>query len=754
VRIAITATSILLLVSVGLALGPGSAAAADGNVTGTTQTDYFIIEYTEGNQAEAERVATFADDYYEVLFQRFGVKPVNEKIPVRVLDRETLDCSKSDATGCYKSGVEGRIYVTSDDRSVFYHELTHRFQARAMEGGTFINPPGSIQKFDVFVEGTARYMDSPATDIAADASFQEEEIDMTTKDVSADGYDDLALFSEFILHEYGREGFDMLYNSSDPRDVATLSDGDYPALVDEFYGQLPEQRSRMQSGGAPLVGFTYDPFLPAPGDEVTFDARTPDSVEELDRSWYNGEASSYEWDFDGDGEIDATGPTVTRPVADPANTTVTLYVTVDGERRTAEQRLLDSSMALERSAVEPVFRLADVTPGKGLRFASDLEADRKTIAGTSVTLNATVENAGIVGSEQVDVTLGDRSLGSQTVALEGGERRRVKVSGTVPRDLEVGTYDLEVSVGNRTITQTVRVDRPTYNIDWQDVRIPNGTEGWRANRIIKPGKRVEVQVEAQNSEWGPEIERPVRLYAGDELVGKQQMTFGDGEDVVFEFTAPEDPGALHIRGVVPPEAGFNEGNGFNVRFEVREQVSNMRIQVPEGKGGCTLSVTDVSVDGVYQDGEWHDPENVTEIRPDDAATIEITTMRNGSCPNPSLHPELTIDNESVHASPRFFRKYRFDIEYSPEEPGEHEIRYRDTLLDTITVAAPDSDTATDSTETGENESQTGSDDDAPPQSPSESDSADNSSSGTPGFGISVSVVALLVWTLASTWRRR
>jgi hypothetical protein len=745
-RIAIATASVLVFLAVGLGAVPGGATAAEGNVTGTIQTDYFTIEYTEGTQAEAEQVATFADDYYEVLFQRFGVGPVDQKIPVRVLGRETINCDGSDAEGCYRSGVEGRIYITSDDRSHFYHELTHRFQARAMEGGRWINPPGSIGKFDVFVEGTARFMDSSSTDVAAGASFQADDIDMTTKDAQGDEYDDLALFAEFILHEYGREGFDMLYTSSDPREVASLSDGDYPALIQDFYDQLPEQRSRMESGGAPLVGFTYDPFLPEPGSEVTFDARTPDAVEALDRSWYNGSASSYEWDFDDDGEIDASGPTVTRTISDPANTTVTLYVTVDGERRKAEQALLDSSMALERSAVEPIFRIDRVVPAEGLQLESDIEADRKTTTGTPVSLNVTVENRGIAGSERLDVTLAGREITSRTVELGHGEQRRIAVSGTIPADVENGTYDLDVGFGNKTVTRTVRISQPEFDLQWSRVRIPNGSVAWRANRMIKPGKDVEVEVEAWGAETGPKVERTVQLYAGDERVGEKRMTFGSGETAVFEFTAPENTGPLHIRGVVPPEDRFGEGDGFSVEFEIRERAGDTRIHLPQGKGGCTLTITDVSVDAVYRDGSFLETTNVTEIRPDDDLTIEVTTMRNGNCTESRLSPEFTVGEETVMPSPRFSRKFRFDMETTVEEPGTYEIRYRDTLLDTLTVDAADSGVETSATEAEKV-------DDTAPQSTTTDGSDVNASDGTPGFGIGVAAATLLACTLALVRRR-
>lgn len=729
----------LVAAPVGAALP--SAVTAQDDVNGPLHTDYFAITYEDGNRAEAERIATFADDYYEILFQRFGVEPVDEKIPIKVVD--DVDCELDDAEGCYKSGVKATIYVTSDSRRVFYHELTHRFQAKAMEGGTWINPPGAIDKHEVFVEGTARYLDAPTDDIAASASFRAEDVPMTTKDAAGGEYADLALFAEFVLHEYGRKGFDMLYTRSDPREVASLSDGDYSELIEEFYDQLPQQEARMADGGAPLPGFTYDPFLPEPGSEVTFDARTPSAIERLGRSWYDGEAESYEWDFDSDGEIDATGPTVTRTIADPANATVTLYVTVDGERRKAEQDLLDSSMGLDRTAVEPVFEVTDLARGTGLDYEPDREADDRAVAGERVSLNVTVENRGITGTERVEVLFGDRRVADRKLGLVRGETRRLTVDHAVPSDLEPGTYDYRVRIGNRTWNRTVYVERARLAVSWDSISVPNGTEGWLRDAMVKPGKRMTITAEATANDGNLAVNETVRLYFGDEVVGEKTVEFGSGTShVTFEFTVPPEVGTHRIRATILANDTTASVAGFDRRIEVKEQVGIAEATARSSAGQCTVTVTSASVESVYKadESEWRDERNVTEIEPGDDVSLAINALRNPDCGDVSKLP-VEIDGESATAREKNWgtRQYYFELTRDFDEPGEYEVRAGGTVLVTIDVTSESGQ----STEGGKPDGSTEQDDSTEGEADDETPTP-NQSPDAPGFGVLVAVVALLV----------
>ena len=292
--------------------GISGTAAAQETADSQIQTDHFIVTYEEGMREEAQRVASFADEYHNILFQRFGVEPRDERTQVTVTSRSNIPCEKGDINGCY-TGPSSGIYLSDDDPDLFYHELVHHYQATAG-----VNTPGQ-QPLEISVEGTATYLQTPDGEIASSASLAfDEDWYFTLRDADGEDYDELALFSEYLLHEYGREAFDVLFTTtwywpgggSFGDRLAEVTETEYRTIRDGFADQLPQQQRRMERGGTPLPGFTYEPFTVAAGTEVTFDARTPEKIEDLGRSWYPEQPDSYEWDFDDDGDIEATGPVV------------------------------------------------------------------------------------------------------------------------------------------------------------------------------------------------------------------------------------------------------------------------------------------------------------------------------------------------------------------------------------------------------------------------------------------------------------
>lgn len=72
---------------------------------------------------------------------------------------------------------------------------------------------------------------------------------------------------------------------------------------------------------SPTADFAFVPERPVAGEEITFDGSLSFDPD--------GEIVKYEWDFDGDGETDATGPRVTFTFAAPGRYEVRLTVTDD-----------------------------------------------------------------------------------------------------------------------------------------------------------------------------------------------------------------------------------------------------------------------------------------------------------------------------------------------------------------------------------------------------------------------------------------
>jgi PKD repeat protein len=93
----------------------------------------------------------------------------------------------------------------------------------------------------------------------------------------------------------------------------------------------------------PISGFTYAPGSPTAGETVRFRNDTSD---------LDGSIVSHEWDFDGDGAVDATGPTPTHRFDEAGRYDVTLTVTDDdGSTANATKTVPVSGLLYDRDAI-------------------------------------------------------------------------------------------------------------------------------------------------------------------------------------------------------------------------------------------------------------------------------------------------------------------------------------------------------------------------------------------------------------------
>lgn len=298
------------------------------------ETTYATIMYHEEYREEAASVADVVDEHYLVIHQTFSIHPPENEVSIVVGPRETFPC---DAVGCVDP--LGRVYLSTDDRSLLHHELVHVAQVRNHWSPTsLVRDPDTGE--GAIIEGTAKYLDSAPSSIGRSARFDPDRIQLTPYPETSEDYANQALFAEFVLHEYGRGAFDAMVLDGDVDALEAETGTPYAELESQFYDDLDEQRARLRSGGPIHPAFTYEPFVATPGDAVTLDARTPDAVSALDRTWYPTEPDGYAWDLTGDGEIDATGPEITHEFETAGTNDVTLIVTVDGEEYATTQRLL------------------------------------------------------------------------------------------------------------------------------------------------------------------------------------------------------------------------------------------------------------------------------------------------------------------------------------------------------------------------------------------------------------------------------
>ncbi|WP_252700370.1 hypothetical protein [Natronosalvus vescus] len=396
---------------------------ADGEVAddGELETAYFLIRYHADYADEAETIAAVADDHYVVLHQKFGLELPEHRTQLIVGPRENQPC---DAVGCVDP--LNRVWVSTDSRSLLHHELVHTIQLR--EHWSPLNQLSDPDPGEgMFIEGTAKYLDASAAQIERSARFDPDAIDLTSYPEGSTEYAERALFVEFVIETYGREAFDALYLEGSVAGLEAATGASFADLRADFDVHLDAQQQRLRDGGAPLPAFTYDPIEPEPEQEVTLDARTPDAVAAIGRTWYPTEPDAFAWDLTGDGEVDATGPTATLEVPTtgewPAE--VTLLVEIDGETHAATQRIVLSG--------EPSIGVADAA-------VPDRLEPEETVSATVTVVNDDPRPT----SDTLELVVGDERVASTTVELAPGEERTVELEGTVS-GLEAGTYSLRIT---------------------------------------------------------------------------------------------------------------------------------------------------------------------------------------------------------------------------------------------------------------------------------------------------------------------
>ncbi|WP_336325785.1 hypothetical protein [Halovenus sp. HT40] len=704
---------VLLLVSTAGLLGAVAEPVAAASTQDTEQrieTDHFVITYEGGMDGDAEQVASVADEYYEVLFQRFGQNPEEGRIRVALTSESELPCGDDNAAGCYE-GSEETIYISDGNPELFYHELVHRYQDVAGIGS-----PGTQRPLAIGIEGTAEYLSTPGTELAQRATFDFDKdwyFTVRDVDVTSENYAELALFNEFLLHEYGREAFDVLYEQawyfpaggSVAEELEAVTGTEFSTVREQFLDQRGQQRQRLSEGPTTLPGFTYEPFVVSAGTEVTFDARTPGVIEQLGRSWYPDRPSAYEWDFDGDGAVDATGPVVSRTIEDPANATVTLYVTVDGQRRKATQHLL-SRVVSDGSG--PTLAVADVTRGAGLTYPGDRNADYRGVAGAQATLNVSVVNRGLARTETVTLTLGDSTVAERTVDLERDSTARLTLAHTIPDGLEPGAYDYEITVDGRTSERTVYVRQPALSLKWESMAVPNGNRALLLAGKVRTGDRVRLTLDPTATEFDSQVTERVSFSIDDRTIDEREVTFGPGTDTVtVEFDAPSTPGTYQL-GASAVDA--TSPVRFSRRLTVVDDVALTRVE--NAAGDCSLAVTEIEFSNIFtaDTEQYLGPNELSEINPGDEVTYLIHALRNDECEGlPKLPVTVGGEQQTVLEDAMRTRQYSFSVTQTFGSTGTFELTVNDTVLTEINVTAATTDSETDSGETAD---QTDSTDDA------------------------------------------
>ena len=252
----------------------------------------------------------------------------------------------------------------------------------------------------------------------------------------------------------------------------------------------------------PSVSFSWTPDSPADDKTVEFTATTRDSVD------------TYEWDFDTDGEIDATGQTVENAFPDGGEKTVTLYArgnngVTNRLSRTVEVRQVPPKASFSwqpevpRDKQDIVFNAS--SPDDIRTFAWDFDND-----GTIDREGQTVTHAFPTDGKQAVVLQAEESTGDTanytnvvTVQQSAGFDLTTSRSTAEVGDEVIAQFSASNNVRDRSLDVKLRLDLPPSGVSITSVDGGQLVSRQSTNFVtVEPGGSETLRIRMQVNDAG------------------------------------------------------------------------------------------------------------------------------------------------------------------------------------------------------------------------------------------------------------
>jgi len=242
----------------------------------------------------------------------------------------------------------------------------------------------------------------------------------------------------------------------------------------------------LEGGSPPTADFGVEPRLPQIGETVTFDASGSSDPD--------GQVQSYEWDFDDDGTVEATGQTANTSFSSAGDVPVTLTVkdddgSTDDTTQTvtvnAPPTASNDTTQTPQGVSVTTEALANDTDPDGRLDSSSVQIESSPSSGiisqvdTSTGAITYAPDAGFTGTDTYSYTVADTTGArseAATVTVEVQDRGEPFIttwettspdsSITIPTDTSASNYDFVIDWGDGTTETYSGVDPdPTHSYD-------------------------------------------------------------------------------------------------------------------------------------------------------------------------------------------------------------------------------------------------------------------------------------------------
>ena len=209
------------------------------------------------------------------------------------------------------------------------------------------------------------------------------------------------------------------------------------------WSRLEASKGTLSSGNQPpAAAFDYSPTSPETDEVITFNASKSSDVD--------GSIRSYEWDFDGDGTIDAAGEEVTYNYSTTGTKTVTLTVTDDNDATDTQSESIDITDSGSETLTSTEITSCGIINSSGTyTFSTDILNSSATPCLQVTASDVVIDGAGhtLDGAASTDGSAHKAVLVGQT-KLEPETIRNVTVKNLTVTDWSTGLYYGKVSDGN------------------------------------------------------------------------------------------------------------------------------------------------------------------------------------------------------------------------------------------------------------------------------------------------------------------
>ncbi|MFB6193719.1 MAG: PKD domain-containing protein [Halobaculum sp.] len=417
----------------------------------------------------------------------------------------------------------------------------------------------------------------------------------------------------------------------------------------------------------PTAAFTTTPQEPRAGQSITFDATGSEDPD--------GSIESYAWDFDGDGQTDATGRTVDHAFTEPGTYEVTLNVTDDNGATATERQTITVTGDTRPPTVSSFDATADgstvritVTTDERLRKLT-VELGEQTLERSAFQLTDTdpFRYVAVVSAEP-GTTVTARLVNATDEAGNDGASGQ-SATATVPEPNTRPTARFSANTTETSVGTPVGFDATTssdpdgsvrsYAWDFDGDGQPDATGATPTHTFTEPGTYTVTLAVTDDDGATNTTTTTVTVSAGntppDATVSANATTVSAGTAIRFDATGSTDADGDSLRYAwdIDGDGRFDDVTGrATVVRSLPVGTHTVTVRISDGKTASTATVTVTVTDTETPSAEISGTRKLpSAVQPGETVTVTVTVTVSGSVAGLAVNESVPLPVQSQTTTP-------------------------------------------------------------------------------------------------------